>query len=186
MRGKTLETMVATGLDTQGTGPVVLLGEAIVQRFITGLQPHLIPLRVLGRRHFQLGQGRHVVVGQFPSLIGIQVFLRSHEPVEHPVWTDGRVDQQSLEAMALGQVSRIVAAEGAADQQWPLQLDNSLLQLSDGLARVVMQGWHTQLIAQTQALHHLHQLRGLFRRRRAVETVYIKDRTGHLSSLCVG
>ena len=89
----------------------MVLGVAIVQGFITGLQPHLITLGVLRCRHFQLGQGRYMVVGQFPGLIGVQVFLRPQVPVEHPVRAYGRVDQQGLQAMALGQVSRIVAAE---------------------------------------------------------------------------
>jgi hypothetical protein len=62
-----------------------------------------------------------VVVGQFPGFIGIQVFLGAQVTVEHPVRADRRVDQQGLEAMALGQVGRIVAAERAADQQWPPQ-----------------------------------------------------------------
>ncbi|MNF13142.1 hypothetical protein D3C80_2148730 [compost metagenome] len=56
--------------------------------------------------------------------------------------------------MALGQVSRIVAAERAADQQWPPERSNRLLQLTDGLAGMVMQGWHTQLVDQAQAFHH--------------------------------
>ncbi|MNO86237.1 hypothetical protein D3C76_776310 [compost metagenome] len=146
--------MVATGLDAQGTGPVILLGEAIVQRFVTGLQPYLIALRILGCRHFQLGEGRHVVVGHFPGLVGIQVLLCPQESIEHPVWTDSGVDQQGFQAMALGQVRRIVAAERAADQQWPPERSNRLLQLTDGLAGMVMQGWHTQLVDQAQAFHH--------------------------------
>ncbi|MNF86420.1 hypothetical protein D3C84_688560 [compost metagenome] len=103
--------MVAAGLDAQGTGAVILLGEAVVQRFVASLQPHLIPLRILEARHIKLGQGRHMIVGQLPSLFGIQVFLCPQVPVEHPVRADRRVDQQGLEAVALSQVSGIVAAE---------------------------------------------------------------------------
>ncbi|MNN00140.1 hypothetical protein D3C81_1127230 [compost metagenome] len=88
--------------------------------------------------------------------------------------------------MALGKVSGIVAAERAADQQWPPQLGNRLLQLLDSLARVMVQCRNAQVFAQAQTLHHLDQLTGLLRQRRAVEAVDIKDRTGHLSSLCVG
>ncbi|MNM52388.1 hypothetical protein D3C81_634660 [compost metagenome] len=127
-----------------------------------------------------------MVVGQFPGFIGIQVFLRSQESVEHPVRTDGRVDQQGFQAMALGQVSRIVAAERAADQQRPTELGDRLFQLTDGLTGMMMQCRYTQLVAQAQTVHHFAQLSGLFRCRRAVETVDIKDRTGHLDSLCVG
>jgi len=109
--GEPLVTMVAPGLDAQGTGPVVLLGEAIVQGFIPGLQPHLIPRGILGSRYFQLGQRRDVVVGQFPGFIGVEVLLGAQVTVEHPVRADRRVHQQRLEAMALGKMGCIVAAE---------------------------------------------------------------------------
>ena len=109
--GEPLVTMVATGLNAQGTGPVILLGEAIIQGFIPGLQPHLITRGILGRRHFQFGQGRDVVVGQLPGFIGLEVLLGAQVTVKHPMRADRRVHQQRLEAMAFGKMGCIVAAE---------------------------------------------------------------------------
>src|SRR5450830_1824502 len=71
--GKALETMIAAGLDTQGTGPVILLGSAIIQGFVGGLRSELETMRVLGGRDFQLGQGRHVIEGQVPGLATVEV-----------------------------------------------------------------------------------------------------------------
>ncbi|MNF86419.1 hypothetical protein D3C84_688550 [compost metagenome] len=46
-----------------------------------------------------------------------------------------------------------------------------------------MQSRNPQPIPQPEPLHHTHQLTGLFRRRSAIETVDIKDRTRHASTL---
>lgn len=75
LSAKALVTVVAASLDTQGTGPVILLGEAIIQCFVPGLQPHLIALGILGRCNLKLSQGRDVIVGQFPGFIGVEVRL---------------------------------------------------------------------------------------------------------------
>ncbi len=103
--------MIATALNPQGTGLVIGFSVTVVQGFIACLQPHLIPLRVLGRRHFKLGQGLHMIEGQFPGFAAVKVGLRAQITVEHPMRADGRIDQQGFEPMLLGQPGRIVAAE---------------------------------------------------------------------------
>ncbi|MNH34995.1 hypothetical protein D3C79_956410 [compost metagenome] len=108
--------MIAAGLDAQCTGPIELLGPAIVQGLIGGLQPDLIASGVRRRGNFKFGQGLHVIVGQFPGFTGVVVLLRPQVTIEHLVRVDRWVDQQRLEPVALGQVGGIVAAERAADQ----------------------------------------------------------------------
>ncbi|MNQ92267.1 hypothetical protein D3C85_1076860 [compost metagenome] len=125
-----------------------------------------------------------MVVGQFPALAGVQVLLRAQVTVEQLVGTDGRVDQQGLEAMALGQVSGIVAAERAADQQRPAQFTDRFFQLHQGLAGMVVQRRDLQLLGQPQVLHGTDQLAGLARGWSAVEAVNIKNRTRHAASKC--
>ena len=72
-------------------------------------------------------------------------------------------------------MSRIVAAERAADQQRPTEVADGTFQLSDGLPWMVVQFGYAKLIAQAQSLHQLSQLCGFFRQGRAVEPVYIKQ-----------
>ncbi|MNJ69876.1 hypothetical protein D3C77_662770 [compost metagenome] len=114
--GETLKAVVAAGLDTQGAGPVELLGLAVIQGLVGGLQPDLIAAAIGRRRNFELGQGLHVIQGQFPGLTGVMVLLGTQKTVETLVRIDRRVDQQRLEPMAFGQMGGIVAAERAADQ----------------------------------------------------------------------
>ena len=68
--GKTLITVITARLNTQCTPRVVLFSVAVVQGFIASLQPHLIPLRVLGGCHFEFGQGLNVIVGQVLAVFG--------------------------------------------------------------------------------------------------------------------
>ena len=135
--------MVAASLYTQGTCTVIALGVAIVQGFIGRLQPHLIAAGIYRGRHFQLGQGLYVIVGQFPGFTAVVIALSAQVPVKMLVWRYRRVHQQGLEAMALGQMGGIVAAERTAHQQWRAQFGDGRFKLGDGLPRVVMQGGHT-------------------------------------------
>ncbi|MNZ33808.1 hypothetical protein D3C78_511670 [compost metagenome] len=137
--------MVATGLDTQRARPVITLGVSIVQGFIGGLQPHLIAPGVRWGRHFQFSEGLDMIVGQFPGFAAVVVALGAQVAVEQFVRGDRRVDQQGLEAVALGQMGGIVAAERTADQQGRPQFGDGGFELCNGLARVMVQGGYAQL-----------------------------------------
>ena len=139
---ETLVTVIASGLNTQGTRRVVLFSEAIIEGFVSGLQPDLKTVRVLRRWHFKVGQCRHMIVGQLPSFTTVKIGLGAQITVKHPMRADGRVDQQGFKPMLLGQPRRIVAAERACDQQRAAQLMNGRLQLRDGFTGMMVQGWH--------------------------------------------
>ena len=67
-------------------------------------------------------------------------------------------------AVALGQVGRIVAAQGAADQRRPPQLGDGRFKLGNGLARMVVQRRHPQAPGKPQAGHEGAELARLVRR----------------------
>lgn len=177
--GEALEAVVATGLDTQGTSTVIALGVAIVQGFIGGLQPHLIAVGIGRGRDFQFGQGLNVIVGQFPGFTAVMVALGAQVTVEMLVRGYRRVDQKGLEAMAIGQMGGIVAAERTAHQQWRTQFGDGRFELDHGLPWMVVQGRHSQLVGQAELLHDCLQLTRLGRKRRAVEAMDIEDGTRH-------
>src|SRR5690606_30066770 len=98
---------------------------------------------------------------------------------EAQVRLHGGVDQQRLESMPLGQTGGVVAAQRTADQNGIAQLGDQRLQLGHGLARVMMQGGHAQLVFQAKMSHGAAQLAGFERGWRAVQAVYIEDGYSH-------
>ncbi|MNT48606.1 hypothetical protein D3C72_1853960 [compost metagenome] len=122
---------------------------------------------------------------QLPGFVAVVVLLRAETPVEQPVRGHRRIDQHGLQAVALGQVGRIVAAQGAADQHWAAQLGDGRFELANGLARMVVQGRHPQALGKPQALHERTELARLVRRGRTVESVDIEEAglgAGHAAS----
>ncbi|MNJ65950.1 hypothetical protein D3C77_619920 [compost metagenome] len=95
-----------------------------------------------------------MIVGELPGFTGVVIVLGAQVAVEMLVRCYRRVHQQGLEAVALGQIGGIVAAERTTDQQWRAELGDGRFELGDGLARVMVQGGHTQLGRQAQLLHH--------------------------------
>ncbi|MNG08022.1 hypothetical protein D3C84_913520 [compost metagenome] len=119
-----------------------------------------------------------MILGQSPGFTAVMVGLLDLAAVEQPMRAHCRVDQQGAQAMLLGQMSGVVAAQGAADQQRPAQFGDGRLQLRDGLARMMVQGRHPQMLGDAALFGDPQQLAGLGRGRRAVEAVDIKD-AGH-------
>lgn len=143
-----LEAMVAASLNAQGTATIELCSITVIQRFVACLQPDLIALSILRRRSFQFRQSGHMILGKIPDFPAIEVCLRPEVTVETAVRCHGRVDEQSLQAMALGEVGRIVAAKRAADQQRAPELGEAGFELDEGLAWMMMQCRNPQSISQ--------------------------------------
>ena len=84
-----------------------------------------------------------MVGGQLPGLIAVEILLRAQVALKQLMRTYRRVDQQRPQRMPLGQVGRIVAAQGAADQHGPTELADQRVELGNSLTRMVMQGRYT-------------------------------------------
>jgi hypothetical protein len=106
-----------------------------------------------------------MVFSQLPDLTAIEVGLRPEIAIETAMRRHGRIDQQGLQPVAFGEMGCIVSAEGAADQQWPPQLGDGLLELRNRLTGVMMQRRHLQRGGQAQATQRRRQLAGLLRQR---------------------
>src|SRR3546814_17314614 len=111
--GKARKARVATGRNAQCTTTIELRSVTVIQRLVARLQPDLIALGILWWRSFQFRQGGYMIVGEVPDFPAIQIGLRPKITVEPAVRCHGRIDEQCLEAMALGAVRRIVAAKRA-------------------------------------------------------------------------
>lgn len=105
--------------------------------------------------------------------------MRAQVAIEAQVRLYGWIDQQRLEPVLFGQVSGVIAAQGAAHQQRRAEFADQRLQLGDGLTRMMMQGRYAQLVFQTQVGHGAAQLAGLVRGRRTVEAVNIENGCSH-------
>ena len=174
MRRKILKAVVTTALDPQSTCAIEALGVAVVQRFICGLQPHLIAGRIRRRARVYRTQRLDVIKRQLPGLAGIVIALSADVTVEKAVRLDSRVDEQRAKAVALCQGGCVIATEGASHQRWLAQIRYRGFQLVQRLARMMMQSRYAQARRHPHAFEQRNQLLRLGRRRRAIEAVYIK------------
>src|SRR5688572_24872633 len=131
---------------------------AVIEHLVAGLDQQQITSR-RDARHEELLPLREVGLGEFVGLAGMKVLLRPEVGAQADMRVDRRIDQHRLQAVLLGEVRGVEAAQRGADQadvpHW------EFLNLADRIVRQRRQRrageFHALLLR--IALHHLRLMR---------------------------
>src|SRR5688572_9242763 len=169
---KTLQAVIAA-LDHDLLGPRVAGHRLpVIEHLVARLdQQQITAWR--DARHVELLPLREVGLGELVGLAGMKVLLRPEVGAQADMRVDGRIDQHGLQAVLLGEVRGVEAAQRGADQARRFFSRDHLLGNADGFVgeRRQRRAGELHALLLRIALHHL----GLVRLGRGVKAVEIDE-----------